>query len=116
MDHRRIDGHMLDGTLGGREGSVTLARLFLSANHSVFRALAIQSFCFESKRVSGCQAGGQCFDSKQNAQPDNDHRRFDSKQDAAPNYRCSLSQRLTDTQARSWPYYAQRKGEMLMMS
>lgn len=113
MDQRRIGKCMLSGE---QEGSTSLSRLLAPAIRCILRAVAIQSFCFESKRSIGQLVGFQRLDSKQNVESDDIYQRFDSKQKAAPNYRRSFSQQVMDAQARSWPYCAQRKGEMLMLS
>lgn len=112
MGQRHIGGWVPEQD--GQEGCTPLSHLLAPAIR-MFHTAAIQSFCFESKRP-GQIVGYQGFDSKQNVESDDVCQRFDSKQKAAPHYRRSFSQQVMHAQASSWPYCAQRKGEMLMLS
>ena len=116
VNYRRIGGYVPSSAQAGQERSTSLSRLLASTIRDVFSAVAIESFCFESKRPSGQRAGYRCFDSKQNFGLADVYQRFDSKRIAAQNYRRAFSEQVKDAQARSWPYCAQRKGEMLMLS
>jgi hypothetical protein len=115
VDQLRISGCSPIGGQDGQERSTPLSRLLAPAIRYMLRTVVIQPFCFESKRP-GQLIGYKGFDSKQNVESDDVYERFDSKQKAAPIYRRSFSQKVMDVQARSWPFCAQRIGEMLMLS